>query len=44
MKIKMSDFENLCLMIENRLDNNSIGRLTHLLNTDETIDQEKILN
>jgi hypothetical protein len=31
-------------MIENRPDNNSIGRLTYLLNTDETIDQEKILN
>jgi len=40
----MSDIENLCLTIENRPDNNSIGRLTYLLNTDDTIDQEKILN
>lgn len=40
----MSDIENLCLTIENRPDNNSIGRLTYLLNTDDKIDQEKILN
>lgn len=40
----MSDIENLCLTIETRPDNNSIGRLTYLLNTNETIDQEKILN
>jgi hypothetical protein len=40
----MSDLENLCSTIENRPDNNSIGHLTYLLNTDETIDQEKILN
>jgi len=40
----MSDLENLCLTIENRPDNNSIGRLTHLLNTDDSIDHEKILN
>ncbi|CAF1221194.1 unnamed protein product [Rotaria magnacalcarata] len=40
----MSDVEKLCSTIETRPDNNSIGRLTHLLNTDETIDHEKILN
>ncbi|CAF2666379.1 unnamed protein product [Rotaria sp. Silwood2] len=40
----MSDIEKLCSIIENRPDNNSIGRLTYLLNTDETIDHEKILN
>ncbi|CAF0846579.1 unnamed protein product [Rotaria sordida] len=40
----MSDIEKLCLLIENRPDNNSIGRLTYLLNTNETIDHEKILN
>jgi hypothetical protein len=39
----MSDIEKLCLTIENRPDNNSIGHLTHLLNTDEEIDHEKIL-
>jgi hypothetical protein len=39
----MSDIEKLCSTIENRPDNNSIGQLTHLLNTDEAIDQEKIL-
>ena len=39
----MSDIEKLCSTIENRPDNNSIGQLTHLLNTDEVIDQEKIL-
>jgi hypothetical protein len=39
----MSDIENLCSTIENRPDNNSLGRLTDLLNRDETIDQEKIL-
>jgi hypothetical protein len=42
--INMSDIVNLCSMIEIRPDNNSIGRLTDLLNTDETIDQEKILH
>jgi hypothetical protein len=40
----MSDVENLCSTITNRPDNNSIGRLTHLLNTDDSIDHEKILN
>ncbi|CAF4178427.1 unnamed protein product [Rotaria magnacalcarata] len=33
-----------CSSIENRRDNNSLGRLTNLLNTDETIDHEKVLN
>ncbi|CAF1343970.1 unnamed protein product [Adineta steineri] len=40
----MSDVENLCSTIVNRPDNNSIGRLIYLLNTNENIDQEKILS
>jgi len=39
----MSDIEILCSTIENRPDNNSLGRLTDILNKNETIDQEKIL-
>jgi hypothetical protein len=39
----MSEFENLCLTIETRPDNNSIGHLTHLLNTDENLDYDKVL-
>ena len=37
------DIEQLCSTIETRPDNNSLGRLTDLLNTDETIEHEKIL-
>ncbi|CAF1624021.1 unnamed protein product, partial [Adineta ricciae] len=40
----MSDVDTLCSTIVNRPDNNSLGQLTHLLNTNETIDQEKILH
>lgn len=40
----MSDIEKLCATIENRPDNNSIGQLTYLLNTNEKLDHEKILN
>ncbi|CAF1405921.1 unnamed protein product [Rotaria sp. Silwood1] len=40
----MSDIEKLCLNIENRPDNNSIGHLTYLLNTNENIDHDNILN
>ena len=43
-KNKMSDIEKLCSSIEIRPDNNSLGRLTYLLNTDETINYEKILD
>ena len=40
----MSDLEMLCSLIEKRPDNNSVGRLTHLLNTDDTLDHESILD
>ncbi|UJR20314.1 hypothetical protein I4U23_023445 [Adineta vaga] len=40
----MSDVETLCSTIANRPDNNSLGQLTYLLNTDERIDHEKILH
>lgn len=37
------DIEQLCSTIETRPDNNSLGRLTDLLNTDENIEHDKIL-
>lgn len=39
----MSDIEKLCSMIETRPDNNYLGQLTLLLNTEENLQYESIL-
>lgn len=40
----MSDVDSLCSTIATRPDNNAIGSVTHLLNTDASVDHEKILD